>query len=48
MEVAGTSLSTKIHPKLANPLCEVIVDSVNTIKREGEPLDLHMVELMHM
>lgn len=47
MEVARTSLMTKIHPDLANPLTEIIVDSVLTIKKEDR-IDLHMVEIMHM
>lgn len=48
MEVAKNSLLTKIHPNLANPLTEIVVDAVNTIKREDRPIDLHMVEVMHM
>jgi T-complex protein 1 subunit zeta len=48
LEVAATSLATKIHPNLANPLTEVIVDAVKTIQRPNEPLDLHMIEIMHM
>lgn len=48
MEVAKNSLLTKIHPNLANPLTEIVVDAVNTIKKEGKPIDLHMVEIMHM
>lgn len=47
MEVAKASLMTKIHPNLANPLTEIIVDSVLTIKKD-ERIDLHMVEIMHM
>jgi T-complex protein 1 subunit zeta len=47
MDVARTSLQTKIHPNLANQLTEIIVDAVLTIKKE-ERLDLHMVEIMHM
>ena len=47
MEVAKTSLMTKIHPSLANPLTEIIVDSVLTIQKEDR-IDLHMVEIMHM
>jgi T-complex protein 1 subunit zeta len=31
MEVARTSLNTKIHPALANPLTDVIVDAVKCI-----------------
>jgi T-complex protein 1 subunit zeta len=47
MEVAKNSLLTKIHPKMANPLTEIVVDSVNTIKK-GDKIDLHMIEIMHM
>lgn len=47
MDVAKTSLMTKIHPSLANPLTEIIVDAVNTIKRDDN-IDLHMIEIMHM
>jgi T-complex protein 1 subunit zeta len=47
IEVARTSLNTKISPELANPLTEVIVDAVQTITRDGRT-DLHMIELMHM
>jgi T-complex protein 1 subunit zeta len=47
LQVARTSLNTKIAPALANPLTEIIVDAVNTITREGR-IDLHMIELMHM
>lgn len=47
VEVARTSLNTKISPELANPLTEIIVDAVNTITKDGR-MDLHMIELMHM
>ena len=47
IEVARTSLNTKIAPALANPLCEIIVDAVHTITKDGK-IDLHMIELMHM
>ena len=53
INVAKTSLNTKIHPVLANPLCEVLVDAVQTISapKDGIPqreIDLHMIEIMHM
>jgi T-complex protein 1 subunit zeta len=54
IQVARTSLNTKIHPNLANPMCEILVDAVQTIRKEpkeGEKekeLDLHMIEIMHM
>ena len=31
LEMARTSLMTKIHPSLANPLTDIIVDAVQTI-----------------
>ena len=48
VQVARTSLNTKIHPDLGNPLCDILVDAVQTIKKPDEPLDLHMIEIMHM
>mmetsp|Transcript_17807 Transcript_17807/g.17034 ORF Transcript_17807/g.17034 Transcript_17807/m.17034 type:complete len:95 (+) Transcript_17807:307-591(+) len=47
MDIARNSLMTKIHPNMANPLTEIIVDSVQTIMR-NDRIDLHMVEVMHM
>ena len=48
VEVARASLMTKVHPNIANPLTDIIVEAVNTIKKEGQPIDLHMIEIMHM
>ena len=48
IEVARTSLNTKIIPALANPLTEIIVDAVKTIQVPEKPIDLHMIEIMHM
>lgn len=45
---AKTSLRTKLSQALADQLTDIVTDSVLTIKRPGEPLDLHMVEIMHM
>lgn len=47
MEVARASLMTKVHPNIANPLTEIVVDAVNTIKKDDR-IDLHMIEIMHM
>lgn len=47
LEMARTSLMTKIHPNLANPLTEILVEAVQTIKKDDR-IDLHMVEIMHM
>ncbi|KAI8869080.1 chaperonin Cpn60/TCP-1 [Ramicandelaber brevisporus] len=48
ISVARTSLSTKLDSKLANAMAEVVVDAILTIKRDGKPIDLHMVEIMKM
>lgn len=47
MEVAKASLMTKVHPNIANPLTEILVEAVNTIRRDDK-IDLHMIEVMHM
>ncbi|KAI9492208.1 T-complex protein 1 zeta subunit [Zychaea mexicana] len=48
VSVARTSLRTKVHRQLADTLTEAVVDSVLAIQKEGEPIDLHMVEIMKM
>lgn len=47
-QVARTSLMTKLSPELANQLVPIVTDAVTCIRREGEQIDLHMVEIMHM
>jgi T-complex protein 1 subunit zeta len=47
LEVARASLMTKVHPNIANPLTEIVVEAVNTIRRDDR-IDLHMIEIMHM
>ena len=37
ISVARTSLNTKIHPDLANPLCDILVDAVQTIAPPEPP-----------
>jgi len=46
--VARTSLRTKIAPTIADPMAEVVVDAVRCIKMPEQPLDLNMVEVLHM
>merc|ERR1711959_825072 len=48
ISVARTSLRTKVHKDLADLLTEIVVDAVLTIRREDEPIDLHMVEVRSM
>ncbi|KAG7155022.1 T-complex protein 1 subunit zeta-like [Homarus americanus] len=47
-QVARTALRTKVQSDLADKLTEVCVDAVLSIKEEGKPLDLHMVEIVEM
>ena len=48
INVAKTSLCTKLHPDLANQLVDIVVDAVNIVKVADKPIDLHMIEIMHM
>jgi len=47
-KIAETSLNTKVHPKIAESLTGICVESLLAIQQEGQPIDLHMVELMEM
>lgn len=48
VDVARTSLRTKIHPSVADKLTEICVDAVLNIRQENDQIDLHMVEIMEM
>ncbi|XP_063809849.1 T-complex protein 1 subunit zeta [Pseudophryne corroboree] len=48
INVARTSLRTKVHAELADVLTEAVVDSVLAIRKANETIDLHMVEIMEM
>ncbi|XP_029402195.1 T-complex protein 1 subunit zeta-2 isoform X3 [Mus pahari] len=48
LDVARTSLQTKVHTELADILTEAVVDSVLAIRRPGIPIDLFMVEIVEM
>ncbi|XP_032679206.1 T-complex protein 1 subunit zeta [Odontomachus brunneus] len=48
MDVARTSLRTKVHHTVADKLTEICVDAVLAIKQQDQEIDLHMVELMEM
>ena len=47
-QIAQTSLNTKVHPKIADSLTTICVEALLAIQQEGQPIDLHMVELMEM
>ncbi|KAG6532748.1 hypothetical protein ZIOFF_006598 [Zingiber officinale] len=46
--VARTTLRTKLYESLADQLTDVVVDAVLCIRKPDEPIDLFMVEIMHM
>lgn len=48
LNVARTSLRTKLHAELADHMTEICVDAVLSVHQPGEPIDLHMVEIMTM
>jgi len=48
LDVAKTSLRTKVRRELADGLAEAVTDAVLCIKQDGQPIDLHMVEIMKM
>ncbi|TTC00274.1 T-complex protein 1 subunit zeta [Bagarius yarrelli] len=48
VNVARTSLRTKLHTELADLLTEAVVDAVLAIRKPDEPIDLYMVEIMEM
>lgn len=45
--VVFSSIATKLPAEQAKQLADILVDAVLIIQKEGEPLDLHMVEVMH-
>ncbi|XP_014445533.2 T-complex protein 1 subunit zeta-like [Tupaia chinensis] len=48
IDVARTSLRTKVQLNFADVLTEAVVDSILAIKKQDEPIDLFMVEIMEM
>ena len=46
--VARTALRSKLREDLADKLTSIVVDAVCLIAKKDEPIDLHMVEIMHM
>lgn len=47
LNVARTSLRTKVSSELAEELTSILVDAVLTIQKDNN-IDLHMIEIMHM
>ncbi|PON78202.1 T-complex protein 1, zeta subunit [Parasponia andersonii] len=46
--LARTTLRTKLYEKLADQLTDIVVNALLCIRKPGEPIDLFMVEIMHM
>ena len=46
--VARTALRSKLREDLADQLTSIVVDAVCLVAKKDEPIDLHMVEIMHM
>ena len=46
--VAGCSLRTKLAPEMAAQMTDIVTDAVLCVHKPGEPVDLHMIERMHM
>jgi len=46
--VARTSLRTKLKSEMADLITDACTDAVLTIRQEGHPIDLHMIEILHM
>mmetsp|Transcript_16061 Transcript_16061/g.34864 ORF Transcript_16061/g.34864 Transcript_16061/m.34864 type:complete len:533 (-) Transcript_16061:444-2042(-) len=47
-QIAQCSLRTKLHRELADLFTDIVVDAVLCVRKEGENIDLHMVEIIHM
>ena len=48
VQVARSSLMTKLTSELAEHLTNVVVDAVLAIHEQGKPVDLFMIEIMEM
>lgn len=46
--LARTALATKLPPHLADLMTDACVDAVLCIRQPDAPIDLHMIEIMHM
>ncbi|XP_059293268.1 T-complex protein 1 subunit zeta 1-like [Lycium ferocissimum] len=46
--VARTTLRTKLYESLADQLTDIVANAVLCIRKPEEPIDLFMVEIMHM
>jgi T-complex protein 1 subunit zeta len=48
LNVVRTALCTKLVPEMANHMIPLLVEAVQLVAVEDRPIDLFMVEIMHM
>ncbi|KAI5958642.1 CCT6 [Candida theae] len=48
LQIARSSLITKVNNDLADVLTPIVTDAVLTVKHDDQPLDLHMIEIITM
>jgi len=48
IDIARSSVGTKLEKDLANQLAEIVTDAVINITQKDKQIDLHMIEVMHM
>jgi len=46
--VCRTALTTKLRAEVADQMTEIVTDALLTIRKDDQPIDLHMVEIIHM
>mmetsp|Transcript_35990 Transcript_35990/g.57566 ORF Transcript_35990/g.57566 Transcript_35990/m.57566 type:complete len:499 (+) Transcript_35990:423-1919(+) len=46
--ICRTTLQTKLRPEIVSKLTDIVVDAILTIRKPDQPIDLHMVEMLHM
>ncbi|KNH01735.1 chaperonin TCP20 [Perkinsela sp. CCAP 1560/4] len=48
IRVAHTAIATKVNSQLAKDLSTTVVDAIQCVHSNDKPIDLHMIEIMHM
>lgn len=48
LQIARSSLITKVNNDLVDVLTPIVTDAVLTVKHDDHPLDLHMIEIITM
>jgi len=48
LNIARTSVTSKLQPEMVELVVDIVVNAVNCIRKPDTPIDLFMVEIMHM